>query len=133
MISINNSITKDIKIENSLATEYIFYDLLPANTPFLIRLHLLTTSVSVIVQLKLSKKHLKVVRSELNKSSFVLTLSKKILVPRRPPSIIRVDSINETSVKIYWNSLAFADQGGFITNYKVKRNSSIKRNLILFI
>ena len=38
MISINNSITKYIKIEDPLATEFIFYNLSSANTPFLIRL-----------------------------------------------------------------------------------------------
>jgi len=45
--------------------------------------------------------------------------SNKILVPRRSPSNIRIDSINGTSAKIHWNSLKLTDQGGFITNYKV--------------
>jgi hypothetical protein len=44
----------------------------------------------------------------------------KISVPLHPPSNIRIDSINGTSVKIHWNSLKPIDQGGFITNYKVK-------------
>ena len=38
LISINHSLIDDIKIENSLATEFIFNGLSPPNTQFLIRL-----------------------------------------------------------------------------------------------
>jgi hypothetical protein len=50
---------------------------------------------------------------------FGFCLTNKILVPRRSPSNIRIDSINGTSAKIHWNSLKLTDQGGFITNYQV--------------
>jgi hypothetical protein len=50
---------------------------------------------------------------------FGFCLTNKILVPRRSPSNIRIDSINGTSAKIHWNSLKPTDQGGFITNYQV--------------
>jgi hypothetical protein len=38
LISINNSLTADIKIEDPLATEFIFNGLSPPNTQFLIRM-----------------------------------------------------------------------------------------------
>jgi len=50
---------------------------------------------------------------------FGFSYSNKILVPRRSPANIRIDSINGTSAKIHWNSLKLTDQGGFITNYQV--------------
>lgn len=56
----------------------------------------------------------------------------KILVPLHPPSNIRIQSINGTTVEISWNSLLPTDQNGFITNYKVNINNFQQQRKINF-
>ena len=43
------------------------------------------------------------------------------LVPRRPPSNLRVTTINGSSVRLSWNELKPEDRAGFITNYRVNQ------------
>ncbi|CAF3794544.1 unnamed protein product [Adineta steineri] len=100
IISINDSKTDDIKIEDPLITEYIFTNLLPANTPFLIRLSTFNS---------------------IGKSSISIETIEKTFesVPLHAPLNVRIDLINGTSAIIHWNSLKSIDQGGLITNYKI--------------
>ncbi|CAF3597098.1 unnamed protein product [Rotaria sp. Silwood1] len=114
ILSINDSITKNIKIEDPLKTEYIFNNLSPANTLFLIRLY----------------TYNRIGMSKTSKETIEKTFEN---VPLRPPSNIRIDSINGTSARIRWNSLNSFDQGGFITNYKIMYFSLLSSQIIHII
>ncbi|CAF5221867.1 unnamed protein product, partial [Rotaria magnacalcarata] len=100
IISINDSVSRVIKIEDPLTMEFTFNDLSPAHTLFLIRLHTYN-------------------RIGMSKISIETTEKTFESVPLRSPSNIHIDSINGTSVTIRWDSLNPRDQGGLITNYKI--------------
>ncbi|CAF2543692.1 unnamed protein product [Rotaria sp. Silwood2] len=111
ILSINDSIGRNIKIEDPLKTEFIFNNLSPANTLFLIRLHTYN-------RIGMSKISIETIEKTFEN------------VPLHPPSNIRIDSINGTSARIHWNSLNPLDQGGFITNYKIMYFSLLSPQII---
>lgn len=53
-----------------------------------------------------------------------------ILVPRRPPSKLRVDTMNGSAVRLNWEALSIDDQSGPISNYKVCRFIFLEMNKI---
>ena len=103
IISINDSRRREIKIENPLAREFVFSNLSPGNTKFAIRLQTFNS---------------------IGRSTNAIETIEKTFesIPSQSPTIIRTESINGTTMKIYWNSV---DQGGLITNYKIKCSSQI--------
>ncbi|CAF1181603.1 unnamed protein product, partial [Didymodactylos carnosus] len=99
LLLINDTKIKQIKIDDPLCSEYEFYDLL-FFTYYNITIHtfnqvgLSSTSISSIEQ----------------------TFEN---VPLQPPSNIKIDVFNSSSVKISWTQLESKDQCGIITSYKI--------------
>jgi hypothetical protein len=102
LLSINDSTTTrgEIKLEDPLTNEYMFSGLSPADTPFLIRMRTFN-SIGL---------------SEMSVDTVEKTFES---VPLRPPSNLRVDTINGSSARISWDALNSSDQGGSITHYKI--------------
>ena len=135
ILSINHSKINEVKMTDPLAREFIFNDLSPANTLFLIRLQTFNSIGRSNYVVETMEKTFE--SGELKFIQTILVYEMNISVPHHPPSNIRIESVNGTSVKIHWNPLTTTDQAGLITNYKViyfishvKRNDCLLRSSI---